>query len=74
MAALAEKLTIARHGHNNANFWTENYVHFMPKLSKKTYLWWKKSKNTALVTVPGDGLTSGPPGKEVVAEGGGGVE
>ena len=33
-----------------------------------------KSKNTALVTVPGDGLTSGPPGKEVVAEGGGGVE
>ena len=34
----------------------------------------EKSKNTALVTVPGDGLTSGPPGKEVVAEGGGGVE
>ena len=44
MAALAEKLAIARQGHTNANFWTENYVYSMQKLKgpltivpKKTY-------------------------------------
>ena len=50
-------------------------VNFMPKL-RQIYRHYpvEKSKSTAHVTVPGDGLTSGPPGKEVVAEGGGGVE